>query len=124
MDIKGYQHYKQDSINTMTQGELLLLVFDELVKRLTLAELMLTKEDFPSFEAATDKSLEIVRYLDHTLDLNYAIGRDLHRIYDFICYDLSRIKAGRNRTELERVKKMAMELRESFRQADKQQGGK
>ena len=114
MDIKGYQHYKQDSINTMTQGELLLLVFDELVKRLTLAELMLTKEDFPSFEAATDKSLEIVRYLDHTLD----------RIYDFICYDLSRIKTGRNRTELERVKKMAMELRESFRQADKQQGGK
>ncbi len=124
MDMKGYQHYKQNSVNTMTSGELLLLVYDELVKRLTLAELMLNKEDYSTFESAVSKSLEILHYLDRTLDLRYPIGRDLHRMYDFMCYDLNRVKAGRNRTELERVKKMATELRESFRQADKQQGGK
>lgn len=124
MDMKGYQHYKQNSVSTMTPGELLLLVYDELVKRLTLAELMLNKADYTTFESAIDKSLEILRYLDCTLDLRYPIGRDLHRMYDFMCYDLSRVKVGRNHTELERVKKMATELRSSFRQADKQQGGK
>ena len=45
MDMRGYQQYREQSLNTMTQGELLLLVYDELVKRLTQAELALAKED-------------------------------------------------------------------------------
>ena len=37
MDFKGYQGYqgyKEQGINEMSQGELLLLLYDELVKRL------------------------------------------------------------------------------------------
>ena len=44
MDMRGYQRYREDSLSTMTQGELLLLLFDELVKRLTQAELELERE--------------------------------------------------------------------------------
>lgn len=121
MDMRGYQRYREDSLNTMTQGELLLLVYDELVKRLTQAELMLAKEQYPAFEAAVDKSLQIIRYLDNTLDRQYPISQNLSRLYDYFCYELSRVKAGRNSEELARVKAMAGELRDSFRQADKQQ---
>ena len=121
MDMRGYQRYPEDSLNTMTQGELLLLVYDELVKRLTQAELMLAKEQYPAFEAAVDKSLQIIRYLDNTLDRQYPISQNLSRLYDYFCYELSRVKTGRNSEELARVKAMAGELRDSFRQADKQQ---
>ena len=85
MDMRGYQRYREDSLSTMTQGELLLLLFDELVKRLTQAEL------------------------------------ELDRLYEYFCYELSRVKNGRNQKELSRVKGMAAELRDSFRQADKSQ---
>ena len=68
MDARGYQQYKEQSINTMTQGELLLLLYDELVKRATRAELALDKQDYPLFEASIDRCLEIIRYLDDTLD--------------------------------------------------------
>lgn len=44
MDMRGFQQYKEQSVNTMTQGELLLLLYDELVKRLTQAELALNKD--------------------------------------------------------------------------------
>ena len=121
MDMRGYQRYREDSLSTMTQGELLLLVYDELVKRLTQAELMLAKEQYPAFEAAVDKSLQIIRYLDNTLDRQYPISQNLSRLYDYFCYELSRVKTGRNSEELARVKAMAGELRDSFRQADKQQ---
>ncbi len=119
MDMRGYQRYREDALNTMTPGELLLLVYDELVKRLTQAELFLGKEDYTAFETAVDRSTDIVRYLDQTLDLKYPIGQQLHRLYDYFCYELSRVKSGRNQTELERVKRMAGELRESFRTAEK-----
>ena len=37
----------------------------------------------------------------------------------YFCYELSRVVSGRNAKELARVKEMASELRDSFRQAEK-----
>lgn len=119
MDMKGFQQYKEQSVNTMTQGELLLLLYDELVKRLMQAELALGKENYPLFEASVGRSLEIIRYLDDTLDRQYPISSNLAKLYEFFSYELQRVKAGRNKTELERVKKMASELRDTFREAQK-----
>ena len=121
MDMRGYQRYREDSLSTMTQGELLLLLFDELVKRLTQAELELEREHYPAFEAAVDRSVKIIRYLDDTLDRQYPISQNLDRLYEYFCYELSRVENGRNQKELSRVKGMAAELRDSFRQADKSQ---
>lgn len=119
MDMRGYQHYREQAVNTMTPGELLLLLYDELVKRLTQAELSLDKQDYPTFEAAVDRCVDIIHYLDDTLDRQYPISTQLSRLYEYFCYELSRVKTGRNKTELQRVKRMAGELRESFRTADK-----
>ena len=49
MDMHGYEQYKAQSVNTMTRGELLLLLYDELVKRLTRAELAIGKQDYTLF---------------------------------------------------------------------------
>lgn len=119
MEAQGYQQYKQQSVNTMTQGELLILLYDELVKRAARAQIALDREDYPLFEASMDRCLDICRYLDDTLDRKYPISADLHRLYDFFCYDLSRIKIGRNKAELGRVRPMLSDLRDSFRQAEK-----
>lgn len=123
MNTRGYQYYKEESLNSMTQGELLLRLYDELVKRLTLAELFLKQESYASFENAVDRSVDIIHYLSDTLDRQYKISVSLDRLYEYFCYELSRVKAGRNQTELSRVKTMVSELRESFRQADKTAGG-
>ena len=122
MDIKGYQGYqgyKEQGINDMTPGELLLLLYDELVKRLVRAGLALDKKDWPLFDASVDRCLDILRYLDDTLDMQYPISRNLNRLYDYFSYELNRVKAGRNKTELERVKTMVSDLRDSFREAHK-----
>lgn len=119
MDMRGYQHYREDSLNTMTQGELLLRLYDELVKQLVRADLCLQQNDFSNFEAAVDKSMDIIHYLQDTLDHQYEISHSLDKLYEFFCYELNRVKFGRNQTELCRVKAMVSELRDSFRQADR-----
>lgn len=119
MDMRGYQRYREDSLNTMTQGELLLLLYDELSKRLMQAEITLSKEQYPAFEVAVDKAVAIIRYLDDTLDRQYPISNQLTRLYEYFCYELSRVKNGRNQAELERVRRMVGELRDSFREASK-----
>ena len=115
MYTKGCQQYKEQSIDTMTQSELLLTVYDELVKRLTRAELALQKGDYALMEASVDRSTEIIKYLDSTLDRSYEISSNLAQLYEYFTYELVRVKIGRNATELQRVKTMVSELRDSFR---------
>lgn len=122
MDMRGYQQYKEQSINTMTQGELLLLLYDELVKRIHRAGLALEKKEYGLFEASVDRCIEIIRYLDDTLDPQYPISANLNRLYDFFSYELARVKAGRNQKVLEEIKPMITDLRDSFREAEKNAG--
>lgn len=122
MGLNGYQQYKAQALSTMTQGELLMLLYDELIKRLTRAELALKKQDYETFEASIIRSREILRYLDDTLDHQYPISHDLHRLYDFFSYELSRVQIGRNEKVLSEVKPRLTELRDTFREAQKAGG--
>lgn len=119
MEHNTIQQYKEQSINTMTPGELLLLLYDELVKNLMRCGLALEKKEFDMMETAADKCVDIIRYLDDTLDDQYPISRELHKLYDFFGYQLARVKIGRNKEVLDQVRLMIVDLRDSFRQAEK-----
>ena len=119
MDMKGFQSYKEQSVNTMTQGELLLLLYDELYKRLSQAELMLDQQNFPVYEASIERSVAIIYYLDSTLDRQYPISKNLAQLYEYFTYELGRAKIGRRKEVLTHVKTMVGELRDAFRQAQK-----
>ena len=119
MDMKGFQSYKEQSVNTMTQGELLLLLYDELYKRLAQAELMLDQQNYPVYEASIERSVAIIDYLDSTLDRQYPISKNLAQLYEYFTYELGRAKIGRRKEVLTHTKTMIGELRDAFRQAQK-----
>ena len=119
MDMKGFQQYKEQSVNTMTQGELLLLLYDELYKRLAQAELMLDQENYPVYETSVERAVAIIDYLDSTLDRQYPISGNLAQLYEYFTYELGRAKIGRRKEVLSHVKSMVGELRDAFRQAQK-----
>ena len=91
----GYEQYKMQSVNTMTSGEMLLLLYDELLKRLARAQVALEDENYDLFNQSVQRSKEIVQYLDFTLNMEYKISYELRRMYEFFLYELSRLQAGR-----------------------------
>lgn len=119
MMMNGYQQYKQQSVDTMTNGEMLILLFDGAVRNVTSAELALDKQDYTAFETAVEKTDKIIRYLSATLNREYEISRDLYRLYDYFLYQLSRLRAGRNKEIAQELRKMLMELRDTFKEADR-----
>lgn len=119
MDMRGYQQYKQQSIYNMTPNELLLLLYDEMVKRATLASIALEKKDYPLFEASIERCSDIIKHLDETLNRKYPISRDIARMYEYFIYQLNRIKIGRNAKELEKLRPLLAEMRDAFHQAEK-----
>ena len=115
----GYQQYKMQSVNTMTHSEMLLLLYDELIKRLTRAQIALGNKDYDLFEKSVQRSREIVRYLDETLNMEYSISYELRRMYEFFLYELSRLQAGRNSAVVDELKPLVTELRDAFKEASK-----
>ncbi|MBE5976642.1 flagellar export chaperone FliS [Lacrimispora xylanisolvens] len=119
MAVNGYQHYKEQTVNTMTPGEMLNLLYDELLKRLTRSELALENKDYELFEQSIQRSMDIVTYLKDTLNFQYEISNELKRLYDFFIYELVRIKAGRNSAIIAEIRPLIMDLRDSFRDAQR-----
>lgn len=119
----GYEQYKMQSVNTMTKGEMLLLLYDELLKRLTKAQLALNEEMYEVFDQSVIRASEIVQYLKHTLDMKYTVSSDLSKLYDFFIYELSRLQASRNDAVIDELKPLVADLREAFQEANKATGG-
>lgn len=123
MNQYGYQQYKSQSINTMTQAEMLILLYDELIKRLTRAEMALKNQNYTVFEESVKRCREIVDYLASTLDKKYAISQDLARMYEYFQYELARLSAGRKTAIIDEIKPLVIELRDTFKEADKINSG-
>lgn len=119
MNATGYQAYKEQSVFTMTQGELLLILYDELLKRLTRAELSLEQADYQTFEQSVERSSQIVEYLNATLNHSIPISAELSRMYDFFKVHLARIQASRDSSKIAELKPLVKDLREAFAEAEK-----
>lgn len=119
--MNEYSRYKEKSIYSMSGPEQLLLLFDEAIRRLTRAEYSLKDKNYKDFDDCITRVSRIVRYLLDILDMSQPISWDLKRIYDYLIFDLSRVKAGRERRmdEIGRIRHILSELREGFEGASR-----
>ncbi len=118
---RGYEQYRQNAVMTMTHSEMLLLLYDEMLKRMTRAELALGMEnpDYDLFSSSIKRCQEIVQYLKKSLNYQYSISRELRSMYNFFLYELSRIEAGRRKADIAELKPLVRDLRDAFAQAGK-----
>lgn len=115
----GYQNYKTQSVETMTKGEMLILLYEELGKRLVRGKLYLEKGEMENFEADIQRAIDIVSYLTNSLDMRYPISKELYRMYDFFQYEFNRIKIGRKAELIDEMLPFVKDLKESFKEAEK-----
>lgn len=114
---RGLQQYKVQSVNTMTSGEMLILLFDELVKRLKKAGILLEHKNYELFEKEAQRAEDIVVYFRGTLNRNYEISAELDRMYEFFQYQIIRLKAGRKKVIADELIPLVTELRNAFQEA-------
>jgi flagellar protein FliS len=117
-----YEKYKEDTVFSMSPVELLILLYDECMKDLRKAQIALEDGDMTMFEEFIGKSLKIIRYLIQTLDMSIPVSKDLRRLYDYIIYDLSKVRAAGQRMldEIPKLIEIIQNLRDGFDGASQQ----
>ena len=115
-----YQKYQQQSIMTMTPGELLLKLYDETVKQLRYAEDALRQKQYERANTSLQKAQRIISHLNKTLSMEYEIAQNLEALYDFFIYKITQANIHKDASHIEEILPMVTELRDAFAQAEKQ----
>lgn len=119
MPVNPYQRYQQQSVMTMTPGEMLLKLYDEVITQLTAVRQFNEEKDYEKSNASLKKAQRIIRYLDQTLDPQYEISGSLSALYDYFIRRLVDANLHKDNAPIDEVLPMVEELRETFAQADK-----
>ncbi len=119
MPVNPYQKYQQQSVMTMTPGEMLLKLYDEVITQLNAVRQFNVEKDYQGANAALKKAQRIITYLNQTLDFQYEISGSLSALYDYFLRRLVDANVHKDNAPIDEVLPMITELRETFAQADK-----
>ena len=114
-----YQAYKQQSVMTMTQGEMLNTLYDGLLKALYAAKGGLETRDYTVANRELIRAQKILNYLKTTLNHQYEIANNLEMLYNFFLQQIVQANVRKSSEDMDDVIEMVTQLRDAFVQADK-----
>ncbi len=117
--MNPYETYRKQMVSSMTQGEMLLKLYDETLKQIDIARVSIDKGEITAMDAALKKSQRIVRHLRDTLDFRYPVSNDLSKMYDFFSRQMVEANVKKSKKPLDDIAPMIRELRDTFNECDK-----
>jgi flagellar protein FliS len=117
--ISPFEQYKKTSINTMTKGELLILLFDGAIKNLNQSKILMENNDFNNANINLEKTRKIFNHLIVTLDDNYKLSQELADMYMFFNAEIIKASSTKSSEYIEEILPMVKDLRNTWAEADK-----
>ncbi len=115
-----YARYKEQSVMTMTQGDMVNLLFEETLNRLNKGLYCLSSKDFEGSNTHFKKAQAIIGHLSSTLDRKYEISQGLDALYEYFNYQILQSNIKKDPQPVEEILPMITELKDAFAQADRQ----
>ncbi|MGD9560234.1 MAG: flagellar export chaperone FliS [Oscillospiraceae bacterium] len=117
--MNPYEKYQQQVVTTMTQGDMLLKLYDESAKQIEIARASIVAGKVEEMDRAISKAEEIIRYLKGILDYRYPVSANLAKLYDFFNTQLVMANVKKDVKHLDDIQPLILELRETFSQCVK-----
>lgn len=111
--------YREQAISTMSKGELVVALYDELLKNLKYGSLLLKQDNADAAAKCTKKCRDIINYLLVTLNMKYDISVTLSRTYSYFLGQIILASAKGDASYLDRILPQAQELRDAWAQTEK-----
>lgn len=119
MAVNPYAKYVEQSIQTMTQGEMVIRLYEEIDKEINIALAGLETKRFEESNRAIQKCQRIIRHLKQTLNHQYGVAGELNKLYDFFLQQLLEANFKKDFQPLESILPMVVEMKNTFAQSEK-----
>ena len=111
--------YQEQAINTMSRGELIIRLYDELIKNLKYASIFFKKKNTAAAQKCTGKCRSILNYLIVILDRKYELSQTLERLYTYMVGQIIQVNVSGDASVLDKIVPKVEELRDTWAQAEK-----
>jgi flagellar protein FliS len=112
--VNPYQQYKENAILTASPEELVLMLYNGIIRFIEEAKGAIEKKDYMAANNSIQRAQDIITELMLTLDMNYDISKNLYSLYDYMLRRLIDANVKKDVTILEEVKGFAIELRNTW----------
>lgn len=119
MYANPYQQYKEQALSTLTQGEVLVKLYDEVIKQLSVAKIKIGQNDLGAANDSFIKCQTIVSTLAGSLDMRYPISKELRDMYVFLSKHMLEANMKKDTGMIDDCIPLVRDLRDSFEEADK-----
>ncbi|WP_326910396.1 flagellar export chaperone FliS [Sedimentibacter sp. MB31-C6] len=117
--VNPYEQYKRTTVTTMTKGELLILLYDEVIKKLNHSILLIENNDYKQASIILEKCRKIFYHLMETLDNKYDMSNELMELYLFFNREITKAASYKETKYIESILPIVKDLRETWSEADK-----
>jgi len=114
-----YASYKSQSIQTMTSGEMIIALYEGLIKQLNLALVFLDEKNIPETHISLMKSQDIINYLISTLNPELEISQSILPYYELFNRQISDANLRKDPRVIQAVLPLIEEFKQIFIQADR-----
>jgi flagellar protein FliS len=112
--LNPYQQYKENAILTASPEELVLMLYNGIIRFIDEAKTALQKKDYVETNAEIQRAQDIITELMLTLDMNYDISKNLYNLYDYMLRRLIDANVKKDIEILDEVRGFAVELRDTW----------
>ncbi len=113
-----YEQYKAQVLQTLTHGELVVRLFEEASKQVSMAIFLANTNAVKSYNCIV-KAQKIIKELNNSLDMNIAISIELNDMYLFLIDKLIEANANHDVELMKKLLGLIDDLKNSFKQAEK-----
>jgi flagellar protein FliS len=117
VSVNAYQVYRQTQVNTASQGELILMLFDGAIRFANQAQELIAEGDLEGANGKLIRAQDIMTELMVSLDMDQGeIAQNLYQLYDYIHDCLLRANIRKDVGLIEQAVRLLAELRDTWRQ--------
>lgn len=119
MSFNPYNRYKEQAVTTMTQGEMVVLMYDEIISQLNRAVLYIDENNLPQANNSLQKCQRILNHLSFTLDYKYELSGRLASLYDYFIRQIIKSNIKKETEPIKEILPLLVELKETFAQGER-----
>lgn len=121
MYAQAYDQYKKTSVETLSPGKLLLMLYEGAIKNVRLGKEGIKENDYSKAHNHIIKAQDIVTELMVTLNMEYDIAKQLYSIYDYLYRRLVEANVKKDASLLDEVEGFLTELRDTWQEVVRKQ---
>ena len=114
-----YASYKSQSIQTMTSGEMIIALYEGLIKQLNLALYYIEEKNIPEVHLSLVKSQDIINYLISTLNPEIEISHTIFPYYELFSRQITDANLKKDSSIIQGILPIIEEFKQIFIQADR-----